>query len=96
MSNVAILFARQDSNYKAMAGTDVFDIDRDARNFEGGMPVVAHPPRATSSSTTSPSASSAPAAPPACEQSEWIAAPSRPRPMQEKQELLMGLLPQRP
>lgn len=28
--------------------------------------------------------------------SEWIAAPSRPRPMQEKQELLMGLLPQRP
>lgn len=44
MSNVAILFARQDSNYKAMAGTDVFDIDRDARNFAGGMPVVAHPP----------------------------------------------------
>ncbi|MFV3415300.1 hypothetical protein ACNFH8_23800 [Pseudomonas sp. NY15436] len=44
MKDVAVLFARQDSNYKAMAGTDVFDIDRDARTFAGGMPVVAHPP----------------------------------------------------
>ncbi|HVZ17910.1 MAG TPA: hypothetical protein VG897_12380, partial [Terriglobales bacterium] len=44
MRDVAILFARQDSNYKAMTGTDVFDIDRDARTFAGGMPVVAHPP----------------------------------------------------
>lgn len=44
MIDVAILFARQDSNYKAMAGCDVYDIDRDARTFAGGMPVVAHPP----------------------------------------------------
>ena len=41
---VAVLFARQDSNYKAMPGCDVFDIDRDARTFAGGAPVVAHPP----------------------------------------------------
>jgi len=44
MKDVAILFARQDSNYKAMPGCDVYDIDRDARTFAGGMPVVAHPP----------------------------------------------------
>lgn len=41
---VAVLFARADSNYKAMPECDVFDIDRDARTFAGGMPVVAHPP----------------------------------------------------
>lgn len=41
---VAVLFARADSNYKAMPGCDVFDIERDARTFAGGMPVVAHPP----------------------------------------------------
>lgn len=44
MKDVAFLFARQDSNDKAMPGCDVFDIDRDARTFAGGMPVVAHPP----------------------------------------------------
>jgi hypothetical protein len=44
MALVAVLFARSDSNYKAMPGCDVFDIDRDARTFAGGMPVVAHPP----------------------------------------------------
>lgn len=44
MNQVAILFARADSNYKAMSGCDVFDIERDARTFSGGMPVVAHPP----------------------------------------------------
>ncbi len=38
MNDEAVLFARQDSNYKAMAGTDVFDIDRDARTFAGGSP----------------------------------------------------------
>jgi hypothetical protein len=41
---VAILFVRQDSAYKAMQGVDCYDIDRDARNFTGGCPVVAHPP----------------------------------------------------
>lgn len=41
---VAVLFARADSNYKTMPECDVWDIERDARNFAGGMPIVAHPP----------------------------------------------------
>src|SRR5690348_15539512 len=41
---VAILFARRDSVYKTLPDCDVYDIDRDARTFPGGMPVVAHPP----------------------------------------------------
>lgn len=41
---VAVLFARVDSNYKTLPGCDVFDIERDARTFAGGMPLVAHPP----------------------------------------------------
>lgn len=41
---VAVLFARQDSIYKAMPGVDVFDMQRDARTWRGGCPVVAHPP----------------------------------------------------
>lgn len=44
MRDVAVLFARADSNYKSMPGCDVFDIERDARTFDGGMPLVAHPP----------------------------------------------------
>lgn len=43
-ASVAVLFARADSIYKAIPGCDVYDIDRDARNFAGGVPVVAHPP----------------------------------------------------
>ncbi len=43
-STVAVLFARADSIYKQMPGTDVWDIERDARKWEGGAPVVAHPP----------------------------------------------------
>jgi len=42
--DVAVLFARQDSTYKGLPDVDVFDIARDARTFQGGMPVVAHPP----------------------------------------------------
>lgn len=42
--SVAVLFARQDSIYKAISGCDVFDIDRDARTYTGDLPVVAHPP----------------------------------------------------
>ena len=41
---VAVLFARRDSVYKTLPGCDVFDIDRDARSFIGGCPVIAHPP----------------------------------------------------
>lgn len=41
---VAILFARADSVYKTLPGCDVYDIDRDARTWPGGCPVVAHPP----------------------------------------------------
>lgn len=41
---VAVLFARADSNYKAIPGVDVWDAERDARLWPGGSPVVAHPP----------------------------------------------------
>lgn len=41
---VAVLFARSDSIYKTMPGCDVYDQERDARNFKGGLPVIAHPP----------------------------------------------------
>lgn len=40
---VAVLFARADSNYKALP-VDVWDEARDAREWPGGCPVVAHPP----------------------------------------------------
>lgn len=43
-SQVAVLFARADSNYKAMPQCDVWDAERDARKWPGGAPVVAHPP----------------------------------------------------
>lgn len=41
---VAVLFARADSIYKTLPDCDVYDIDRDARNYAGSSPVVAHPP----------------------------------------------------
>jgi len=41
---IAVLFARQDSRYKDLQGYDVYDIDRDARNYNGSEPVIAHPP----------------------------------------------------
>jgi hypothetical protein len=42
--DIAVLFARRDSNYKAMQGIDVYDVDRDARTFAGRQRIVAHPP----------------------------------------------------
>lgn len=42
--SVAVLFARSDSVYKSMPECDVWDIERDARKWPGGAPVVAHPP----------------------------------------------------
>lgn len=44
MSEVAALFVRHNSVYKTMPGVDAWDKDRDARNWEGGCPLVAHPP----------------------------------------------------
>lgn len=44
MKTVAVLFARADSNYKLMPNCDVFDMERDARTYAGGLPVVCHPP----------------------------------------------------
>ncbi|MBI3771422.1 MAG: hypothetical protein HY272_01765 [Gammaproteobacteria bacterium] len=44
LADVAVLFARADSNYKALIGCDVWDEERDATGWPGGQPVVAHPP----------------------------------------------------
>ena len=41
---VAVLCAARNSIYKEFPNVEVFDIDRDARSFGGGMPVVCHPP----------------------------------------------------
>lgn len=41
---VAALFVRKDSVYHAMAGVDAWDVQRNARYWPGGCPVVAHPP----------------------------------------------------
>lgn len=43
-AQVTVLFARKDSVYKTLADCEVYDIDRDARSWPGGTPVVAHPP----------------------------------------------------
>lgn len=42
--NIAVLFARADSAYKQFPEFDVYDIDKDAREFCKKMPVLAHPP----------------------------------------------------
>lgn len=41
---VAALFVRADSIYKQMPGVDAWDMERDARKYDGAAPVVAHPP----------------------------------------------------
>jgi hypothetical protein len=41
---VAILFARSDSNYYRIPDVEVYDMVRDARNYDGPFPVIAHPP----------------------------------------------------
>lgn len=41
---VAVLFARADSLYKKLPGTDVWDEERNATKWPGGAPIVAHPP----------------------------------------------------
>jgi len=42
-SSVSVLFGRRDSVYKTL-GADVWDIDRNAKNWPGGRQIVAHPP----------------------------------------------------
>jgi hypothetical protein len=42
--SAAVLFARKNSIYKQFPELDVFDIKRDARTWQGGLPVIAHPP----------------------------------------------------
>lgn len=44
MKTVAALFVLRDSVYKTMPGVDCYDEARDARTWQGGCPVVAHPP----------------------------------------------------
>ena len=44
MTPVAALFVRADSVYKTIPGVDCYDIDRDARTWPGGCPLIAHPP----------------------------------------------------
>lgn len=41
---IAALFVRADSHYKTIPGVDCWDMERDARLFQGGSPVIAHPP----------------------------------------------------
>ena len=43
-ADVAVIFARADSIYKTLSGVDVYDMERDARTYDGPWPVVAHPP----------------------------------------------------
>lgn len=44
LKTVAALFVRADSVYKEMPQVDAWDAERDARQWQGGCPVVAHPP----------------------------------------------------
>lgn len=41
---VAVLCVASNSVYKSMDAVEAFDPSRDARSFQGGVPVVAHPP----------------------------------------------------
>ncbi len=43
-ADVAVLFARRDSIYKSLDGCDVWDAERNAMRWNGGAPVIAHPP----------------------------------------------------
>jgi len=41
---IAVLFARKDSIYHKFPECDVYDKNRNALTFKGGMPIIAHPP----------------------------------------------------
>jgi hypothetical protein len=44
MKTVSVLFVADDSIYKTMPECDCYDMARDARNYAGTLPVIAHPP----------------------------------------------------
>ncbi|HKK93380.1 MAG TPA: hypothetical protein VJ925_08085, partial [Longimicrobiales bacterium] len=44
MKHVAALYVRSDTVYQSIAGVDCWDVERDARLYDGPHPVVAHPP----------------------------------------------------
>ena len=44
MKTVAVLCAARNSIYHEIPECDVYDADRDARTFDGSLPVIAHPP----------------------------------------------------
>ena len=44
MRQVSVLFTRKNSVYRDLVGTDCWDLQRDARLWPGGTPVIAHPP----------------------------------------------------
>lgn len=44
MKQVAVLFAMERSIYNSFPEADVFDKERNALTFTGGLPIVAHPP----------------------------------------------------
>ena len=44
MRKITALFVRKDSIYKDLPYVDAWDIERDARKWPGGCPLVAHPP----------------------------------------------------
>lgn len=44
LKTIAVLFAQRASIYKTLGGTDVWDIDRDARLWPGGTQIIGHPP----------------------------------------------------
>lgn len=41
---IAVLFTLKDTIYKQIDGCDCYDEERDARNYKGDLPVIAHPP----------------------------------------------------
>jgi len=44
MQLVAVLFAHNESHYKGVPGVDVWDAERNALQWPGGTPIIAHPP----------------------------------------------------
>lgn len=41
---ISVLFARSDSVYKTLPECDVYDAERNALNYPGKTPIIAHPP----------------------------------------------------